>query len=269
MIYFKHNDAVDLERVLKSVQSEDEKTGRDVTKQRRFLVSEGLFKSDGTVAPLRALVDLKNKYGFRLVLDECLSFGVLGKTGRGLTELCDIPVTEVDMMMVSLEHGLCSIGGVCLGSIEVVDHQRLSGAGYCFSAAAPPFVSSVALRSLNMLEKEPKLIAQLEKNSELAFNLMTDKCKAHLVVVSNKRSPIVIANLTDSVLNSLDGSQQSSVAEVLSEIAVECLSRGVYIAVTATSVRLVVRAGLSEKQIKRAVTTLKDSCAASLKQFKK
>ena len=69
---------------------------------------------------------------YRLILDETLSFCVLGPTGRGLTEHLGLPVMEVDILVVTLEYGLASVGGLCLGSTEVVDHQRLSGAGYCF-----------------------------------------------------------------------------------------------------------------------------------------
>jgi serine palmitoyltransferase len=265
VIYFKHNDVADLEKVLKQVETEDKKTGRDVTLQRRFIVSEGLFKVDGTIAPLKSLVDLKNRFGYRLILDECLSFGVLGKTGRGLTEHFDLPVTEVEMIILSLEHGFASIGGLCLGNIEVVDHQRLSGAGYCFSAAAPPFVSTVALKSLNILKAEPKLITQLEKNAELVNKLTSDVCGAYLSVLSDKKSPILIASLTESAVKKAT----EDVADVLQNIARECLSRGVYIAVTDQHVRVVVRSSLSEKQIKEAVNTLKEACVACVGKVNK
>lgn len=255
----------DLERVLKSVQAEDVRSGRDVTKQRRFLVSEGLFKKDGSLAPLKQLVHLKNRFGFRLILDECLSFGVIGKTGRGLTEHCNLPVTEVDMIIVSLEHGLSSIGGLCLGNIEVVDHQRLSGAGYCFSAAAPPFVSSVALASLNILQSEPDLLVKLERNSQLVNKLTSEQCGAYLRVVSDTKSPIMIASLTDAA------SAVGNPVVLLTNVTRACMERGVYIAFDQETlcVRLVVRSSLDEKQIKKAVTALKEACVACFGKLRK
>ncbi len=65
------------------------------------------------------------------------------------------------MVIVTLEYALGSIGGLCLGSTEVVDHQRLSGAGYCFSASAPPFVSTAALKALEVRRLLPRICPAL------------------------------------------------------------------------------------------------------------
>jgi len=79
-------------------------------------------------------------------VDESFSFGTLGTTGRGAIELYGKKITEdVEIVIISLENSLASIGGMCVGDMEVVDHQRLSGAGYCFSASAPPFVAVAAM----------------------------------------------------------------------------------------------------------------------------
>jgi len=165
VVYFKHNDAADLERVLNAIAKDDRRVGRDVTKQRRFIVTEALFRCDGSVAPLGELVRLKDAFGYRLVLDESLSFGTLGATGRGLCEDSGLKATDVDISIVTLEYALASVGGVCLGSVEVVDHQRLSGAGYCFSASAPAFVSVAATQALALLEQEPQLLEALAANT--------------------------------------------------------------------------------------------------------
>ena len=89
--WFEHNDMEDLERVLKQVQEEYRKKRKPLT--RRFIVAEGLYELDGQVTDLPAIIELKHKYKFRLILDETWSFGVLGDTGRGITELFDIPVS--------------------------------------------------------------------------------------------------------------------------------------------------------------------------------
>ena len=166
VLYFKHNDVADLAAVLGKVRKDDRRLGRNPTKQRRFIVSEAIFKNDGTAAPLRDLVRLKSEYGYRLIMDESLSFGAVGKTGRGLVEeaIGIANVRDVDVITITLESSLASVGGVCVGSIEVVDHQRLSGAGYCFSASAPPFVSSAAVAGIKVLEAEPQTVAKLQKN---------------------------------------------------------------------------------------------------------
>ena len=101
-------------------------------------------------------------------MDESLSFGTVGKTGRGLVEAAGLKATDVDVITITLESSLASVGGVCVGSVEVVDHQRLSGAGYCFSASAPPFVSSAAIAALKVLEAEPALVAKLQANIKVS-----------------------------------------------------------------------------------------------------
>merc|ERR1711871_945914 len=90
----------------------------------------------GDVAPLKEILALKDEFGYRLILDESLSWGVLGATGRGLKEACGIEdPTSVEITCVDLAPALGSNGGLCIGTDEVVAHQRLSGAGYCFSPA--------------------------------------------------------------------------------------------------------------------------------------
>ena len=82
------------------------------------------------------------------------SFGVLGKTGRGVSEHFNMPVNSIDIMASSQVTSLGSVGGFCTGNErEVVDHQRLSGAGYCFSASTPPFVAKAATVALERPER--------------------------------------------------------------------------------------------------------------------
>lgn len=88
-------------------------------------------------------IELKYKHKYRLILDEGFSFGTVGRTGRGLTELYNVPVrnfpflrasvdideavlsqaSKIDMLVGSLATGLCAGGGFCAGSQVVVDHQ--------------------------------------------------------------------------------------------------------------------------------------------------
>ena len=64
-----------------------------------------------------------------MILEESHSFGVLGGTGRGLTEHFDIPVSKVDVIAASLEAAGASVGGFAAGAVGVVSYQRLMGAG--------------------------------------------------------------------------------------------------------------------------------------------
>ncbi|KAK5003871.1 serine palmitoyltransferase component, partial [Cryomyces antarcticus] len=80
--WYEHNDTEDLRRVLETVTKEQSK--KPLT--RRFIVTEGLFENVGDMPDLPRVLELKYRYKFRLILDETWSYGVLGRTGRGLTE---------------------------------------------------------------------------------------------------------------------------------------------------------------------------------------
>lgn len=82
------------------------------------------------------------RYKYRLVVDESLSLGVLGPTGRGAAEHYGLSPGQVEIVGASLGAALSSVGGFCAGDREVVDHQRLSGLGYCFSASLPPYLAT-------------------------------------------------------------------------------------------------------------------------------
>ena len=94
MVGFEHNDMEDLERLLKLQDEEDKTNPAKAKSTRRFIVVEGLYEYTGDIAPLDRLVDLKFKYKVRLFLEESMSFGVLGKTGRGLTEHCGLSIAD-------------------------------------------------------------------------------------------------------------------------------------------------------------------------------
>ena len=163
--YFRHNDVKDLKRVLEKVRLQDVQYKRKSTDQRRFLIVEGLYRNWGTIAPLKEIVKLKEEYHYRLIVDDSHAIGTLGKNGRGSLEHAGLkPMVHAEIITFSLENALGSVGGMTVGSEEVVDHQRLSGAGYCFSASAPPFLSKVCLASVRRLEG--RLDEMITENAE-------------------------------------------------------------------------------------------------------
>jgi serine palmitoyltransferase len=222
--WFRHNDMEDLERVLKELQAIDKKLRRKPNAQRRFIVVEGLYKNLGTIAPLDKVVELKHKYHYRLILDESFSFGTLGKTGRGALEAHGKnPMYDAEIVTIALENALGAIGGVTVGNEEVVDHQRLSGAGYCFSASVPPFTASAAMASLNLMATEPDLVQKLQANVLYMYEQLESKLIKKLVVTSDPRSPIVVLQLER---------ESKYEAVIMSEIMQECLQRGIAIVAT-------------------------------------
>lgn len=176
--YFKHNDMDDLRRVLERIEATDQQLGRQKNDQRRFIVVEGIYKNYGTVCPMDELIKLKEEFCYRLILDDSFSFGVLGDTGRGALEHFGLePMKHAEIICVSLENSMGSIGGVTIGNEEVVDHQRLSGAGYCFSASLPPFLACAAQASLEFMEKNANVLKKLKDNVEYFYNLLESECQ--------------------------------------------------------------------------------------------
>jgi serine palmitoyltransferase len=249
--YFKHNDMEDLEKVLHQLQLTDKKLGRKPNAQRRFIVVEGLYKNLGTIAPLDKIVQLKHKYHYRLILDESFSFGTLGKTGRGALEEYDQKyMYDAEIVTIALENALGSIGGVTVGNEEVVDHQRLSGAGYCFSAAAPPFTASAAVASLEYMQSTPACIQTLQSNVKYMYQQLyqklTSSTSQELVVTSDTRSPIVVLQLPkESVFE----------ADITSGIMQECLQRGIAVVATGQDASSHLRTELAPA-IRMTVSTL-------------
>ena len=76
---------------------------------RRFLLVEGLYANDGTLADLPTLLKLRDAYGCYLIVDETLSFGALGKTGRGISEHFGLKPDCIDVLVGSLEHSLAQL----------------------------------------------------------------------------------------------------------------------------------------------------------------
>lgn len=73
---------------------------------------------------------------------------------------------EIDMICGCLEWGVATIGGFCVGTTYIVDHQVLSGLGYCFSASAPPLLTHAATNAIDRFEKEPTIFEELRNCSK-------------------------------------------------------------------------------------------------------
>lgn len=156
----------DLEQKLIEQQKLDVKKPKKAAVTKRFLIAEGIYMNTGEMCPLRELVELRRKYKLRLFLDEAVSFGTIGKNGRGLTEFLGIDKIEVDLISASLEAAVESVGGFCVGTHFIVEHQRLSGLGYCFSASQPPLLTQAAITALDIFEKDTEIFEKLNEVAE-------------------------------------------------------------------------------------------------------
>ena len=146
-------------------------------------------------------IELKLRYKFRLILDESWSYGVLGRTGRGITEHQNVEPLEVDMIIGSLAGPLCAGGGFCAGSEEIVEHQRISAAAYTFSAAMPAMMATTASEVINMLQTMPDMLAPVRENIKSMWAQL-DPRSEWVKCTSSVENPIMILVLKSEVVNS-------------------------------------------------------------------
>ncbi|KAI3446900.1 hypothetical protein Pfo_003565 [Paulownia fortunei] len=192
IVYFKHNNMESLQSILEKV-TQDNKRAK---KLRRYIIVEAVYQNSGQIAPLDEIIRLKEKYRFRVILDESNSFGVLGTSGRGLTEYCGVPIEKVDIITAAMGQALATEGGFCTGSARVIDHQRLSSSGYVFSASLPPYLASAAITAIDVLEGNSDLITKLKTNISTLHEGLSDI--QVLEIVSDIQSPIVFLKLKNS-----------------------------------------------------------------------
>jgi 8-amino-7-oxononanoate synthase len=153
---FRHNDPRSLEDELRK-----EPRGR-----RTLIVIEGIYSMDGDVCPLAAVVELKRRYGAYLMVDEAHSFGVLGRTGRGVDEHCGVAAGDVDIWMGSLSKAIPSNGGFLAGSRELIIYLQHGAAPFMFSAALCPAAAAAAREALRVLAAEPDRLTRLHRNAD-------------------------------------------------------------------------------------------------------
>ncbi|TFK68170.1 serine palmitoyltransferase [Pluteus cervinus] len=185
--WYDHNDLKSLEQVLEGIEKERKKRKQPLT--RRFIITEGIFERDGAMVDLPKLVEIKMKYKYRLILDESYSFGTVGRTGRGLTEVYNVLASKVDMIIGSTAIGLCSSGGFCAGSHIVIEHQRINGPSFVFSASMPPLLAVSASEGIKLLLSKSDMLEKLRVNIYEARQILD---KFDLVTIpSHPDSPII------------------------------------------------------------------------------
>jgi len=151
---FRHNDMSDLEKKL-AAASED---------RGKLIVVDGVFSMEGDLAPLPEIVELKNRYGARLMVDDAHGVGVFGENGRGTPEHFDVE-DEVDLLMGTFSKSLATVGGFIAGSSHVIEHIKHNARSEIFSAAPPPASVAAAAKALELVEREPERRKRLWENT--------------------------------------------------------------------------------------------------------
>ncbi len=153
---YKNADMEDLEAKL--IEAKDARF--------KIIVTDGVFSMDGNVAPLDKINELAKKYDAMVMVDECHSAGVVGKTGRGVTEYFNIR-GEVDIITGTLGKAFGgAIGGFTTGKKEIIEILRQRSRPYLFSNSIPPLVANAGIAMFDMMAETSELQDKLHENTE-------------------------------------------------------------------------------------------------------
>lgn len=183
---YKHNNMEDLEEQLKA----------HAGARTRLIVTDSVFSMDGTIAQLDKICDLADKYDALVMIDESHSSGFMGKTGRGVHELCGV-MDRIDIITGTLGKALGGAsGGFTSGKKEIIDMLRQRSRPYLFSNTVAPAVVGATIAVLDMLSETTELRDKLEDNT----TYFREKMTAAGFDIKPGTHPIVPIMLYDAVL---------------------------------------------------------------------
>jgi len=160
VIRFRHNDAGDLDKRLRRLDSEPSAT--------KLIVIEGIYSMLGDQAPLADIVRVKDAHDACLLVDEAHSLGVLGETGRGLAQEVGLE-DRVDFIVGTFSKSVGTVGGFCVSNHPDFDVVRLVCRPYVFTASLPPSVVASAIVALETIRNRPDLREKLWANAERMY----------------------------------------------------------------------------------------------------
>ncbi len=156
LVRFRHNDAANLGKRLARAQNDP---------GGKLVIIEGLYSMFGDMPPLEDFVEVKEKYGAMLLVDEAHSFGVLGENGRGLAEQDGLE-DQVDVVAGTFSKSLGAVGGFAASNDPLFEMVRLASRPYMFTASPSPATMASVSEALRQIEARPQLRDNLRRNGE-------------------------------------------------------------------------------------------------------
>ncbi len=153
---FDHRDVDHADRLL----AETSRPGR-----RQLLITDGVFSMDGDIAPLPDLVEVAERHGAVMMLDDAHATGVLGPGGSGSVEHFGLR-GRVDVQVGTLSKAIGVLGGFIAGAPHLVEWLENRGRPYLFSTSAPPAVVAACIAALDVIADEPERLTRLWSNAE-------------------------------------------------------------------------------------------------------
>lgn len=159
---YANADMEDLEKQLQAAQAQ----------RFRLIVTDGVFSMDGNVAPLDKIIALAEKYDAMVMVDESHSAGVVGETGRGVTELYN-KRGQVEILTGTLGKAFGgAIGGFTTGKKEIIDMLRQRSRPYLFSNSIPPMVAAAGVKMVELMSETNELQDKLHANTRYFIEKM-------------------------------------------------------------------------------------------------
>ncbi len=159
---YENADMEDLEAQLQQAQEQ----------RFRLIVTDGVFSMDGNVAPLDKIYELANRYDAMVMVDESHSAGVVGETGRGVTELYNLK-GKIEIITGTLGKAFGgAIGGFTTGKKEIIEMLRQRSRPYLFSNSIPPLVAAAGIKMLEMMTETNELQDKLHYNTKYFMEKM-------------------------------------------------------------------------------------------------
>ena len=184
---YANADIQDLENQLKKAQAQ----------RFRLIVTDGVFSMDGNVAPLDKIYALAEKYNAMVMVDESHSAGVVGETGRGVTERYNLR-GKIEIITGTLGKAFGgAIGGFTTGKKEIVDLLRQRSRPYLFSNSIPPMVAAAGIKMFEMMDETNELQDKLHKNT----TYFVERMKAAGFDIKPTESAICAVMLYDAKLS--------------------------------------------------------------------
>jgi glycine C-acetyltransferase len=184
---YRHDDMADLELKLGEAQGT----------RFRLVVTDGVFSMDGTIANLKRICELADKYGALVMVDECHAAGFLGKTGRGTPEHCGV-MDRVDIITGTLGKALGGgTGGYTTGRRGIIDLLRQRSRPYLFSNSVTPCIVAASLKAIEIASRSTELRDRLEGNTQFFRNGLTEK----RLTIRPGTHPIVPVMIGDAALS--------------------------------------------------------------------
>src|SRR5438094_3170687 len=152
---FPHKDVEACEKILQEIQ---DRGGR------KLLITDGVFSMDGDRVPLPALVELAEKYGCIMMIDDAHSSGVLGRNGRGTVDHFKLH-GRVDVQVGTLSKAIGALGGYVCSTRDTIDFLYHRARPFLFSTSHPPSVAATCIAAFEVLEEDPQLIERLWANT--------------------------------------------------------------------------------------------------------